>query len=329
MEQAPARFAKAFAADAPAGLARARPFRYGVFRLHCGRTGGKSMSQFITFVVGTYAALVGALFLLQRNLLYYPDTSVPSPAASGVAEMTPVTLQTDDGLALLSWYGAADGGQPSIVFFHGNAGHIGSRGVKARLFLDAGFGVLLVGYRGYGGNPGKPTEDGFYADGQAALDFLAERGVKAETTVLYGESLGTGVAVHLAHRQAARAPVAAVVLEAPYTGIAEVAAYHYPFVPARWLVRDRFDSAAKIAHIEAPVLIFHGERDRTIPPKFGRALFAVAAEPKESRWFERGNHNDLYDFGAGQLVINFIRRRLGEAGTEGETNHPNSGSVLD
>ncbi len=275
------------------------------------------MSQFITFVVGAYVALVGVLFLLQRNMMYYPDTSVPSPAASGVAEMTPVTLATDDGLALLSWYGAAAGGRPSIVFFHGNAGNIGSRGFKARLFLDAGFGVLLVGYRGYGGNPGRPTEDGFYADGRAALDFLAGRGVKPEMTVLYGESLGTGVAVYLAQRQAALTPVAAVVLEAPYTSISEVAANHYPFVPARWLVRGRFDSAARIAQIRAPVLIFHGERDSTIPIKFGRGLFEAAVEPKESRWFDMATHNDLYDFGAGQLVIDFIRRRLGLAAPGG------------
>ena len=274
--------------------------------------GERSMTNFITVTAVVYVVFVAALYVFQRNLMYMPDTSVPSTVHSGVPEMQPVTLETEDGLKLLAWYRAVEG-QPVVVYFHGNAGNIGDRGFKARPYLDAGFGVLLVSYRGYGGNRGSPTEEGLYADARAALDFLKAQDVAPERTVIYGESLGTGVAVQMASELGPENPAAALVLEAPFTSMGDVAAHHYPYVPARWLIRDHFDSAAKIAGINTPVLIVHGDRDRTIPIKFGRMLFEAAVEPKESRWLEGANHNDLYDFGAAEVVIEFVRR-LGVGG---------------
>ncbi|MFB3134581.1 MAG: alpha/beta hydrolase [Rhodospirillales bacterium] len=274
------------------------------------------MTSFIIVAAVVYVVLVAALYVFQRNILYFPDTSVPSPVHSGVPEMQPVTLETEDGLKLLAWYRAAEG-KPVLVYFHGNAGNIGARGFKVRPYLDAGFGVLLVSYRGYGGNPGSPTDEGLYADARAALDFLKARGVAPERTVLYGESLGTGVAVQMASELGPENPVAALVLEAPFTSMGDVAAHHYPYVPARWLIKDRFDSAAKIGGVKAPVLVIHGDRDRTIPVKFGKLLFEAAVEPKEGRWLEGGDHNDLYDFGAARIVVEFLRARLGVAGPQG------------
>ena len=269
------------------------------------------MTNFITVTAVVYVVFVAALYVFQRNIMYFPDTSVPSPVLSGVPEMQPVTLDTEDGLNLLAWYRAVEG-QPVVVYFHGNAGNIGARGFKARPYLDAGFGMLLVSYRGYGGNRGSPTEEGLYADGRAALDFLKAQGVAPERTVIYGESLGTGVAVQMASELGRENPVAALVLEAPLTSMGDVAAHHYPYVPARLLIRDHFDSAAKIAGVNTPVLIIHGDRDRTIPIKFGRMLFDAAAEPKESRWLEGGDHNGLYDLGAAEVVIEFVRRRVAD-----------------
>ncbi len=266
------------------------------------------MTNLITTIAGVYIVFVAALFVFQRNLMYHPDSTVPAPTTSAVSEMEAVSLATDDGLRLLAWYRPAAAQRATVVYFHGNAGHIGHRGDKVRPYLDAGLGVLLVSYRGYAGNPGAPTEDGLYADGRAALDFLAQRGVGAGGVVLYGESLGSGVAVEVARRQAASIPVAAVVLESPFSSIADVAQAHYPFVPARWLIKDRFDSVAKIAAIGAPVLIVHGVRDRVVPVRFGRRLFAAAAEPKESRWFDEAGHNDLYSHGAWAVVSAFIER---------------------
>jgi hypothetical protein len=272
------------------------------------------MLHIVLLAAGIYGAFVGTLYVFQRQLMYLPATEAADPAASGLGDMRPVTLTTADGLALTSWYRPAAAGRPTLVFFQGNAGHIGHRGLKVRPFLDAGFGLLLLGYRGYGGNPGRPSEEGLYADGRAALAFLEGLGVPARSWALYGESLGSGVAVHLAHEQAASEAVGAVVLEAPFTSMGAAAQHHYPFVPAQWLVKDRYESLAKIDAIKAPLLIVHGERDSIVPAAFGRQLFAAAQEPKESQWVARGDHNDLHDHGVIPKVIDFLDRRLVKGG---------------
>ncbi len=253
--------------------------------------------------IGAYGLIVGGAFAGQRRLLYFPSAERPDPAASGVAEMAEVSLATEDGHALLAWHRPpADPALPTLVYFHGNAGHIGMRADKVRPYLDAGMGVLLTTWRGYSGNPGDPSEQGLYRDGRAALTFLAAAGAPAERIVLYGESLGTGVAVHLARE---RAP-AAVVLEAPYSSIADVAQARFPLLPVKSLILDRFDSMNKIAALAAPVLIVHGARDWTIPIRFGERLFAAAAEPKKLHVYPDAGHNDLYDHGMAGLVMEFL-----------------------
>ncbi len=244
------------------------------------------------------------MFVFQRALLYRPDTSRPDPAVSGVPEMAWVDLATEDGLTLGAWYRAAHDGAPSLVYFHGNGGHLGDRAFKYRAYLDAGFGLLAVGYRGYCGNPGTPMETGLMRDGQAALEFLQAQGVPPGKTVLYGESLGAGLAIRLA----AWRDLAGLVLETPYTSIGKVAASHYPFVPARYLVLDQFDAEAVISQLKAPLLVLHGAQDRVIPERFGRALFEQAPQPTEMEIYPQGGHNNLYDFGAAFRVISFLRR---------------------
>ena len=245
------------------------------------------------------------LAALQRSLTYYPDRTRPTPAEAGVPELAPVTLKTGDGLALLAWHAPprADGA-PSLLYFHGNAGHIGMRGFKVRAYLNAGLGVLLATWRGYSGNPGTPTEDGLYADGRAARAFLRASGAGDERQILYGESLGTGVAVHLA-REAAPA---ALVLEAPFSSIADIAAGRFPLLPVGPLIVDRFDSAAKIGKVGAPLLIVHGERDRTIPVRLARKLFRRAREPKEAVFIPGADHADLTEFGLAAIVLEFLAR---------------------
>ena len=206
-------------------------------------------------LVAGYLIVVGALYIFQRNLLYLPDRSTPDRQASGLGEMSEVRIRTADGLDLLAWYRPAAAlereAAPTIVYLHGNGGHIGYRGSRVRPYLDAGFGVLLVEYRGYGGNPGQPSEPGLALDARAAMAFLAAAGVAPQRTVVYGESLGATVAVALAADQAASGhPVGAVVLEAPPSSIVDVAAYHYPWVPVRWLLADRFEATPRIAAID-------------------------------------------------------------------------------
>ena len=254
-----------------------------------------------------YAAIIVALYLGQRSLLYLPDTTRPRFGALAELGFREVTLTTADGLSLLSWYRPPDRAAPVVAYFHGNGGHIGYRTDRMIRFAQHGLGALLLEYRGYGGNPGKPTEAGLYADAEAALDFLRSEGVPANRLVLYGESLGSGVAVHIA----AGREVAALILEAPFTRLADVAFYHYPYVPVPLLLHDRFDSLSNIGAVTAPILILHGERDRIVPARFGRALLAAAPEPKEGWFSAQADHGDIAHFGGLDAVFDFIKRRVG------------------
>ncbi|MGH7052781.1 MAG: alpha/beta hydrolase [Stellaceae bacterium] len=254
-----------------------------------------------------YAGLVAALYLGQRRLLFRPDKSRPVLGALAALGVREIALLTADGIALSSWYLPPRANRPVILYCHGNGGHIGYRRTRLARFAEAGYGVLLLEYRGYGGNPGSPCEQGLCADAAAALDFLVREGIVPGRVALYGMSLGSGVAVQLA----AGREVGALILEAPYTSIAEAAQAHYPFVPCLWLVRDRFASLAVIDRIKAPKLILHGERDRTIPIRLGRALYERAREPKEGWFVPEGGHGDLAAFGALDAVVAFLKRHLG------------------
>ena len=251
-----------------------------------------------------YAALVGGMYVFQRRLMYHGDGEVPDRDRADAGAMAEVRLATADGLSLLAWYAPARAGGRTVVAFHGNAGHIGHRFDKLRFLMDAGHGLLLAEYRGFGGNEGSPTEEGLYADADAALAFVRAAGVAAEDTVIYGESLGSGVAVDLASRNT----VAGLVLEAPFSSIVDVAAEIYWYVPARHLVLDRFDSASKIGRVAAPILILHGEADTVVPARFGRALHAAANEPKALWSAAAAGHTDLYDHGATTVVRDFLAR---------------------
>lgn len=262
---------------------------------------------FLGSALAAYGVLVGGLYVFQRHLLYFPDVARPELgdlAALGVRE---ITLKTADGLSLLSWYLPPQDDHPVIAYLHGNGGHIGYRADRLRWFAHNGYGVLMAEYRGYGGNPGTPSESGLVADGAAALDFLGGEGIAPNRLVVYGESLGSGVAVPLG----AQREIASLILEAPFTSVAEVAQYHYSLIPASALVRERFDSLARIGDVKAPILVLHGERDRVVPVRFGRALFDAAPEPKELWLAREAGHEDLVRYGAFEAVRDFLRRRAG------------------
>ena len=262
---------------------------------------------FLGFALVAYAALVSGLFLFQRQLIYFPDKTRPELAGLEQLGVREIVLATEDGLSLLSWYLPSRPGRPVILYFHGNGGHLGHRVERLLRFAREGHGVLMLEYRGYGGNPGTPTENGFYTDARAALGFLEHEGVAPNRLVLYGESLGSGVAVELA----AQHDVAGVILEAPFTSVAEVAQCHFPYIPAARLVIDRFDSRSRIGRVRAPILVLHGERDRVVPIRFGRALFDAAPEPKEGWFVPEAGHDDLARYGGLDAVVAFIERRLG------------------
>jgi fermentation-respiration switch protein FrsA (DUF1100 family) len=240
---------------------------------------------------------------MQRSMIYHPNPTKPDPAAWGVPDMSAVSLKTTDGLSLLAWWKPPEGNRPVILYFHGNGGHIGFRGNKVRGFLDRGYGVLLVAWRGYSGNQGNPSEAGLYKDGEAALRFLGEQGAEKKI-ILYGESLGSGVAVEYA----SRGHGLALVLEAPFTSLVDAAASRYKKFPVRWLLKDRFDSYSKIGKVSIPLLIVHGEQDRVLPISFGRALLNKANEPKRGVFIREAGHNNIYDYGGGEVVLSFLEQ---------------------
>lgn len=261
----------------------------------------------VALALAGYGVLLGGLFVAQRGLLYHPTQEAPALPRALQPELREVESETADGLRLRHWYHPPNEmGAPVLVVFHGNAGDRADRLDKYAAFPEAGYGLFLADYRGYAGNPGRPSEAGLIADGRSVLDWLEAHGVPGGRHVLYGESLGTGVAVALA----AERPVGAVVLESPFTALADVAQAHYWYVPAKWMMLDRFDSAARIADLQAPLMVLHGEADDTVPVRFGRRLFEMAPEPKEALFLPGAGHVDLFGHGADAAAVDFIRRRL-------------------
>lgn len=269
------------------------------------------MKQILLTVVFCYVLVLLGAFLFQRRMTYFPDPERPVPAAYGVPGMKVVTYPSQDGLNLTSWYAPASReGAPVLLFFQGNAGHYGHRAPKAEPYMRRGFGVLLAGYRGYGGNPGRPAEAGFYKDAGAAYDWLMKQGIGADRIVLYGESLGSGVAVDLA----AQRPVGAVILEAPFTSIPDVGQRHYWYLPVKWLMRDRFDSLSKIARVKAPVLVMHSDRDPVVPVEFSKKLYAAANDPKARREYQGAGHNAFDPEDLAKDAAEFLKKHLKSGG---------------
>jgi fermentation-respiration switch protein FrsA (DUF1100 family) len=180
-----------------------------------------------------------------------------------------------------------------VLYFQGNTGGLNLRAERFRILIADGTGLLALCYRGYGGSTGKPNEDGLIRDARAAYDFARAR-YPAQHIVLFGESLGTAVAVALA----AEREIGALILDAPFTSAADFGAAAYPFAPVRWVMKNSFHSDERIARVSAPLLVLHGERDTIIPIVFGERLFALAREPKRMVRFPDGGHVDLNKHGA-------------------------------
>jgi uncharacterized protein len=254
-------------------------------------------------VAAVYVAALGYLWATQRSHVFRPGIGPLDLINSTVASyMQDVTIHTSDGLALTAWYAPARPGQRTILYIHGNAGHLGDRHDRVQPYLERGFGMLLVGYRGYGGNLGAPTETGLYEDGRAHLNWLAQQGVKDDALVLYGESLGAAVATQMATERKA----AALVLEAPFASVLLSARARYPLFAFDWLIKDKFANVDKIDRINMPLFVIHGALDRVTPQRFGRMVFARAREPKAASWPAQAGHNDLLQFGMVEAVTRFL-----------------------
>ena len=249
-----------------------------------------------------YVGGLAAMFLLQRSFLFpIPQSQRTTPAAAGFPQAEEHLLTTDDGEKVIVWHVPARAGHPVLLYFHGNGDFLaGFFGRFGDLIAD-GTGIVALSYRGYAGSSGQPSEQGLLRDAAAAYAFTVAR-YGPDRIVVWGFSLGTGVAVALAAEQ----PVAKLILEAPYSSISDVAAAAFPIFPVRLVIRDPFHSDARIGRVKAPLLIMHGARDPTIPIGFGERLFALAHEPKQFVRFPEGGHNDLDDYGATATARRFI-----------------------
>jgi uncharacterized protein len=249
-----------------------------------------------------YLGGLAALFLLQRSLLFpIPQVARTTPAAAGFPQAEEHVLTTADGEKVILWHVPARPGHQVVLYLHGNGDFLAGFFGRFRRMIVDGTGIVALSYRGYAGSSGKPSEQGLLQDVAAAYAFTSAR-YSADRIVVWGFSLGSGVAVALA----AEHPVGKVILEAPYTSIADVAASAIPFAPVRWLIRDPFRSDARIERVTAPVLIMHGARDPTISIGFGERLFALAREPKQFVRFPEGGHDDLDNYGAIEAARRFI-----------------------
>lgn len=262
------------------------------------------MWSLFLIVGGVYGGMLGYLYVQQRQLIYHPGRDIAPPAAYGLSGFTE-HFTGPDGAKLQLWVHPARTGFPTFVYFHGNASHLGNRSDKLAALAARGFGVVGLSYRGYGKSDGTPSEAGLFDDARAAIAYAqAELGVPPSGMLLYGESLGSGVAVRMATERA----VAGLVLEAPYTSVASRAAELYPYVPVKLLLKDHFDSLSRIAQLRCPLLVFHGELDDTIPVAHGRALLAAAPEPKDGVFFPQVGHNDFDNALISEHVLTFAHK---------------------
>lgn len=247
------------------------------------------MIRFMTYAIAIAALLYSAaglaMYLFQRPILFMNGRDDITPAEAGLPEATVQHLRTSDDVRLVTWL-VRGSGKLLAMYFHGNAGSLAVRAERIRQLASLGFSVLAVEYRGFGGSEGQPSEQGLNRDADAAYGYARSIGFGGDRIVLYGESLGTGVATQLA----ARSKVAGVILDAPFSSVADVAADRYWMFPVRWLLRDPFRSDLAIGKVKVPVLILHGDRDGVVPIRYGRRLAALGGANVTFVTVENGEH---------------------------------------
>jgi uncharacterized protein len=265
----------------------------------------KMLTNLAIFLAVFSAVIVIAAPWLQRRLTYYPDTERVAPAEAGLASVEEIEITTPDGHRLIAWYTKAKAGQPTLLYFHGNAGSLVTRAERIKKYQALGRGMFMLSYRSFGGSSGTPSEKNNIADAKLAYDWLTSKlGVAPNDIILYGESLGSGVATQVA----AEKQVAGLILDAPYTSLVDVGRLHYPWLPVDLLAVDRYQTLDFIPKIRAPLFIVHGEQDAVIPVEMGRAVLKAATGPKDMATFPQAGHADHGSFGSFEAINGWIDR---------------------
>ena len=231
------------------------------------------------------------IFIFQRTLLYHPTENNYLHDKLKI-RIEKVKIKTSDNIELIGWFHEKDlNNFKTIVFFHGNAGALENRIHKINHFKGMNVNFLIISWRGFSGNLGKPSEKGLYEDGESTINWLKEKGLKDSDIVIYGESLGTGIATHIAQKH----QFAGVILESPFTSMVDAAKNIYPYFPIRLLLKDKYESDKKIKNLNSPILIMHGRLDKIVPFWMGKRMYELANEPKFSYFPLKDNHMMEYD----------------------------------
>ena len=250
-----------------------------------------SLINILILITAIYLIITLALYFFQRKLLYYPVVN----NYSGDKLLVPVEkvkITTKDNIELLAWYyDKGNENYKTLLFLHGNAGSLENRIHKINHFKDMNMNFLLLSWRGFSGNKGQPTEKGIYEDARSAIQWLKEKGHGTEDIVIYGESLGTGVAVEVAQNN----NFAGVILESPFTSMVDAGKTKYPLFPVRLLLKDKYESDKKIQNIRSPILIMHGEADKIVPFSMGKKMYELANKPKYSYFPKYDDHMMEYN----------------------------------
>lgn len=247
--------------------------------------------------------------LLHRYFLYMPDRARVDPREAGVTGVEEIVFKSANGKRLIAWYRPAEQGKRTLLYFPGNSGNVAARAGKIRAMAADGFGVFIVNYRGYGGSASRPTEKRLVRDAVSAYDTLRGLGVPPRDIVVYGESLGTGVATQLCQQREAEA----LVLESPFTSVVDVGKLAWPLLPLHQIMVDQYRTIDRIDSLHVPLFIVHGGRDAVIPLDMARRVFHTANEPKTLTVIPRAGHNDLFEQGAWARVRDFLAGLPAEA----------------
>ena len=246
--------------------------------------------MYILSIVGLavliYLIISLILYSSQRSLLYHPTENNYSGDMLTVS-IEKIKIKNDDNIELLAWYHKKNIEKyKTILFLHGNAGSLENRIHKINHFNDMNVNFLIISWRGFSGNKGKPTENGLYIDAKSGVDWLKNKGIDEKNIIIYGESLGTGVATEIAQKN----NFAGVILESPFTSMIAAAKSKYPIFPIKLLLKDKYESDKKIKNIKSPILIMHGEVDKIVPFWMGKKLYELANQPKYSYFPKYDDH---------------------------------------
>ena len=254
----------------------------------------------ILALVFFYVLLLIIVFLFQGNLLYHPNTNnyLKDQAEREPAGIEKVIIVTKDKTNLIGWFYNRDLDKfKTILFFHGNAGSLENRTYKLNHFKNLNLNFLIIAWRGFSGNKGKPNEMGLYEDAKSAVKWLSAKGIKEQNIILYGESLGSGVAVEIAQNK----NYAGIILESPFTSMINMGKKYYPFFPIKLLLKDKFENNKKIKKVSIPVLILHGKDDKIVPFVMGKKMYELANQPKFFYPQEYGDH--MIDYNTELLTV--------------------------